>query len=165
MALPGFTVGDFEKFRAKVRVFLLAHDDHVAIRKLRLNHPLTATDLDELERILTESGIGSPEDIQRAKEESQGLGLFVRSLVGLDREAAKEALGTFQQDRNLTANQIEFLSLVIDHLTARGYMPLERLYESPFTDLSPEGIDGIFPAEQADALIQALEAVRKRAVA
>ena len=30
--------------------------------------------------------------MERAAEASQGLGLFVRSLVGLDRQAAKEAL-------------------------------------------------------------------------
>lgn len=165
VALPGFTMGDFEKFRAKVRVFLHAHADHVAVRKLHLNHQLTPTDLDELERMLGESGIGSPEDVQRAKEESEGLGLFVRSLVGLDREAAKEALSTFLQGKTLTANQIEFTNLVIDHLTARGFMPLERLYDSPFTDLSPQGVDGVFTSEQADELIEALQAIRKRAVA
>jgi type I restriction enzyme R subunit len=165
VALPGVAMGGFEKFRAKARAFLHAHADHVAIRKLHLDHPLTPTDLGELERVLAESGIGSPEDVQRAKEESEGLGLFVRSLVGLDREAAKEALGVFLQGKTLKANQIEFVNLVIDHLTARGFMPLERLYDSPFTDLNPQGIDGVFPAEQADELIEVLKAVRQRAVA
>lgn len=165
VALPGFTMGGFERFRAKVRVFLHAHADHVAIRKLHLNHPLTATDLDELESMLAQSGVGSPEDVQRAKKESQGLGLFVRSLVGLDREAAKEALSAFLQGKTLQANQVEFVNLVIDHLTARGFMPLERLYDSPFTDLNPQGIDGVFPSEQADELVAALKAVRQRAVA
>jgi type I restriction enzyme R subunit len=165
VALPGFSIGGFEKFRAKARVFLHAHADHVAIRKLHLNHPLTATDLNEMERMLAESGIGAPEDVQRAKEESGGLGLFIRSLVGLDREAAKEALGGFVQGKTLTASQIEFISLVIDHLTMRGFVPLERLYGSPFTDLDPQGVDGVFPSDQADALVSILEEVRKRAVA
>lgn len=165
VALPGFSMDGFEKFRAKARAFLRAHAEHVAIRKLHLDHQLTPTDLAELERMLAESGIGSPEDVQRAREESESLGLFVRSLVGLDREAAKGALSTFLQGKTLAASQIEFVSLVIDHLTARGFMPLERLYDSPFTDLSPRGIDGVFPPEQADELIQALEAVRRRAVA
>lgn len=40
--------------------------------------------------MLSESGVVKPEDISHAKEESKGLGLFVRSLVGLEREAAKE---------------------------------------------------------------------------
>ena len=44
----------------------------------------------------------TPEDVERASdEESQGLGLFVRSLVGLDREAAKEALAGFLAGKTL----------------------------------------------------------------
>jgi type I restriction enzyme R subunit len=39
--------------------------------------------------MLVEAGTGSNDDVDRAKKESLGLGLFVRSLVGLDREAAK----------------------------------------------------------------------------
>jgi type I restriction enzyme, R subunit len=61
----------------------------VAIHKLRTNKPLTAADLDELERMFTSNRVGDPEAIQKAKEESHDLGLFVRSLVGLDRGAAK----------------------------------------------------------------------------
>jgi type I restriction enzyme R subunit len=84
-SLPGFgTGGDFEKFRAKARVFLRAHQNHVAVQKLRMNRAPTATDLEELERILAESGVGGVNEINQAKAESQGLGLFVRSLVGLD---------------------------------------------------------------------------------
>ena len=47
---------------------------------------------------------------------------FVRSLVGLDREAAKQAFSEFLLNRKLTANQHEFLNMIIDHLTARGVM-------------------------------------------
>ena len=54
------------------------------------------------------------EDIERAEAESQGLGLFVRSLVGLDREAAKEALAGFLAGKTLSANQIEFVNLIVE---------------------------------------------------
>jgi type I restriction enzyme R subunit len=38
------------------------------------------------------------------------MGLFVRSLVGLDREAAKQAFAGFVAGSTLTANQIEFVN-------------------------------------------------------
>jgi len=164
--LPGFTVArDFEKFRAKARAFLREHQDHIAIHKLRMNKSLTATDLEELERMLVQSGIGGREDIARAKEESQGLGLFVRSLVGLDREAAKEALAVFLAGKTLAANQIEFLNLIVNHLTEHGVMNAGLLYESPFTDLSPQGPDGLFTSPQVDELMSLLEDVYSHAVA
>ena len=155
----------FEKFRAKMRHFLRAHEEHVAIHKLRTNRQLTATDLEELERILQDSGIGTQEDIERAKAQGAGLGLFVRSLVGLDRAAAKEAFADFITGRALTGNQIEFLDLVVDHLTEAGIMDAERLYESPYTDLSPSGLDGLFGPEAADELVSILGDIRHRAAA
>lgn len=164
--LPGFAAsGDFEKFRAKTRAFLLEHQDQAVIHKLRMNEPLTASDLDDLERILSESGLGGPEEIARAKEMSNGLGLFVRSLIGLDREAAKKSLATFLLGKTLTANQIEFINLIINHLTEHGAMDASLLYESPFTDLTPQGPDGLFTSAQVDELIAALEQIKATALA
>jgi type I restriction enzyme R subunit len=164
--LPGFGEGtDYAKFRAKAQGFLRAHQDHMAIHKLRMNKALTPADLAELERMLVESGVGATQDISRAKTESQGLGLFVRSLVGMDRGAAKEALAGFLAGKTLGANQIEFVNLVVNHLTEYGVMDAALLYESPFTDLTPRGPDGLFSSTEVDELMAVLAAVRATAVA
>jgi len=164
--LPGFaSVDGFEKFRDKARVFLREHQNHVAIQKLRMNQPLTALDLSELERMLAESGLAKPDHLQKAKIENHGLGLFVRSLVGLDREAATNALNSFTAGKTLSANQIHFVKLMVDHLTEHGAMQPELLYESPFTDLNPKGPEGIFNETQMDQLIGLLNDVSQRTVA
>lgn len=163
--LTEFTTTDsFEKFREKARAFLRDHQDALAVHKLRLNEPLTSLDLIELERMLAESGVAKPEHIQKAKAESNGLGLFVRSLIGMDREAAKKAFGVFTQGKTLGASQIEFVNLIIDHLTAHGVMEPALLYESPFTDLNPQGPEGVFKPSQVDELIAVLGEVRARAI-
>jgi type I restriction enzyme R subunit len=130
-----------------------------------MNMPLTAADLDELERILSGSGLGGPEEIARARKMSNGLGLFVRSLVGLDREAAKQSMATFLSGKTLSANQIDFINLIIDHLTAHGAIDAALLYESPFTDITPQGSDGLFTSAQVDELIAALEQITATAIA
>lgn len=164
VTLPGFSVGtDQAKFIAKARAFLRQHLDHVAIAKLRMNMPITSTDLAELERMLGEGGVGDAESIRRAAADAHGLGLFVRSLVGLDRSAAKEALAGFISGRTLSANQLEFVNLIVDHLTEHGAVEAARLYESPFTDLTPHGPDALFKATDMDDLLRTLQAVRATA--
>ena len=164
--LPGFDAPDsVERFRAKARAFLKQHEDHIAIHKLRMNKALTRSDLDELERMLTTSGVGGAGDVQKAKAESHGLGLFVRSLVGLDREAAKQAFAGFLAGKKLDANQIEFVNLIVNHLTEHGVMGASLLYESPFTDVTPRGPDELFTSSQLDELLAVLDQVRATALA
>jgi type I restriction enzyme R subunit len=93
------------------------------------------------------------------------LGLFARSLVGLDRQAAKNALAGFLSGGIFNASQIEFLDEIVNHLTEHGCMDVARLYESPYTDFNPNGVDGVFAPAQVDKLISILDEVRERAVA
>ena len=83
----------------------------------------------------------------------------------MDREAAKGALAAFLTDRTLSANQIEFVNLIVNHLTEHGVMEAARLYESPFTDLTPHGPEGLFNTSAVDELIAVLDVVRRTAVA
>ncbi len=162
--LPGFAAPDtFERFRAKARHFLQAHADSPAVHKLRQNEPLAPEDLADLEHLLVEGGIGTMSDVQRAAEMSHGLGLFVRSLVGLDREAAHRAFASFF-GKPLTPNQSELLTMIIDHLAEYGIMEPALLYASPYTDLNPLGVEGIFTGPDIDALFGILADIGERAV-
>jgi type I restriction enzyme R subunit len=162
--LPEFaSVADRAKFVAKARQFLRAHENHITIHKLRLNQPLTNSDLSELERMMLDAGVGTPEDMAREKANSQGFGVFIRSLVGLDREAAKQAFSEFLSGKTATADQVEFVNLIVDYLTEHGVMEPSRLYESPFTDVSPRGPEGLFSSGEVDQLISLLSEIRGRA--
>jgi type I restriction enzyme R subunit len=165
IVLPAVGMGmDWAKFKEKARQFLKAHESHLSLQRLRRNQPLTPSDLVALEQMLEAAG-GTLALIARAKEQSQGLGVFIRSLVGLDRETAKEAFSQFIAGGTSNAKQIEFVDLVIAYLTENGVMAAERLYESPFTDLSPLGPDGVFPSAKVDQMVQVLAEIRLRAAA
>lgn len=94
--------------------------DQPALRKVRWNEPLTSDDLAVLESMFVDAGIAQPQQLRTVANEGGGLGLFIRSLVGLDRAAAKGAFSQFLQSRTLTADQVEFVNLIIEHLTQCG---------------------------------------------
>jgi len=164
VAFRGVTVAaDFERFRAKAQAYLRAHEDHLALQKVRRNVQLSPVDVEELGRMLTEGGIGGPSEIAAARAESHGLGLFIRSLVGLDREAAVEAMNGFVGAKLLTANQIDFVNLVVSHLTENGVMDAGALFDSPFTDVAPRGPTSLFSADEVGQMVGVLEQVRSTA--
>lgn len=164
VVVQGAAVGtDVESFKRKARHFLKGNENHIAILKLRMNEPLTPTDIAELERVFLSAG-ALPDEIEKVRKD-EGLGLFVRSLIGLDREAAKRALAEFTAGKTLSADQIHFVNMVVDYLTERGAMDARLLYESPFTDIDPMGVEGIFDQSEATKLVTILDEVRRRAAA
>jgi type I restriction enzyme R subunit len=89
----------------------------------------------------------------------------VRSLVGLDKAAATEAMNVFLTDSTATNRQIEFVNLIVDELTKNGAMEDGRLYQSPFVDMAPTGPEGIFAPDKVQQLFASINEVRLRAVA
>jgi type I restriction enzyme R subunit len=164
IAVAGISVGtDMDAFRRKARLFLKPHENHIAVLKLKRNEPLTPTDLNELERIFL--GAGVDEAAMIALQADGGLPRFVRGLIGLDREAAKRAFTEFLDGQRLGANQLEFLNLVIDHLTERGVMDPRLLYEAPFTDFDRNGVEGVFKQADVVRLVQILREIEPKVAA
>ena len=153
------------KFRDKAKAFLRDNMNNVALNKLYMNKPLTDTDLSELERLFIEAGVADKEMLNSAAKLNEGsLGMFVRSLVGLENKAAQEAFEKFLEGKGLNANQHEFIRLVIDYLTEHGTVPSKALYESPFTKVAPQGPEVIFPdGDDADEIFQILKQVADNA--
>ena len=85
------------------------------------------------------------------------------TLVGLDRDAATDALSTFIAGRTLTATQLDFVHLIVTYLTEHGVMDVGRLYEAPFTDHAPAGPESLFSGSDIDALLDVLITIRTTA--
>ncbi|MCM2288460.1 MAG: hypothetical protein NDI67_05465 [Sulfuritalea sp.] len=57
------------------------------------------------------------------------------------------------------------INLVIEELTANGVMEPDRLYQTPYIDISPQGPDGVFPSARVDQLFKILADIRVSAAA
>ncbi|MEA1049547.1 type I restriction-modification enzyme R subunit C-terminal domain-containing protein [Lamprobacter modestohalophilus] len=92
---------------------------------------------------------------------------FVRSLVGMDRQAAQAAFSQFLNDRSLSPPQMRFIELIIDQLTARGLMDAAALYEPPFSHLHAGGPDALFAGRDnvIDGVFAALKGLEPKRLA
>lgn len=144
------------QFRKKARAYVDAHADHVTLARLRQGRPLTQTDLDELQRLFADADIASSADFDRIRA-LPNLPEFIRSLVGLERAAAQAAFNGALAGKTLSAQQIRFVEMIVDHLTATGRMEPDLLYKPPFTDTAPNGVSDVFGATEVSHIIAALE--------
>jgi len=165
--LNDFSTGiNLAQYKRKVEAYIRANEKYIVIAKLKRNKPLTPTDLSELERFVYQSDtVESRVRFEQCYGTEQPLTLFIRSLVGLDRSAAKEAFGQFLDENRYTSQQIRFVEMIIDKLTQRGVMEIGQLYEPPFTAVHYQGLDGTFRDGDAAAIVAILEDINQRAAA
>ena len=120
-------------YRERAEYFVRKHQNEGVIAKLKSNLPLTGKDMADLEAILW-SEAGTKEDYE-ALYKAKPLGEFVREIVGLDMNAAKEAFAEFLNNTSLDSRQIYFVNQIVEYIVHNGMMKdLSVLQEAPFTD-------------------------------
>ncbi|MDH6343798.1 type I restriction enzyme R subunit [Parabacteroides sp. PFB2-12] len=154
-----------ENYKQRVERYVRENENHQIIRKLKQNIPITPSELNELENILFDGEErGTKEEFVQMYGE-QPLGKFIRSIVGLDMNAAKEAFAEFLSAGNLSADQIRFVDMIIDYLSKKGVVDAGMLFEEPFTTFHMEGVAGVFDAESITDLLSVLRRIEANAAA
>ncbi len=124
---------ELKEYKAKAEFYIRQHQDNIAIAKLKTNQPLTSTDVASLEEILWQE-IGTKQDYEQ-EIGTKPLGEFVREIVGLDMNAAKEAFSEYLTNASLDSRQIYFVNQIVEYIVHNGMLKdLSVLQESPFTD-------------------------------
>ncbi|EOB6775126.1 DEAD/DEAH box helicase family protein [Vibrio cholerae] len=156
---------DLAQYRKKIELYIQDHQDHLTIQKLKRNKAITQADLDVLEGLLLEaSGISDVETYREKILQEKPLGTFIRQLVGLDQNAAREAFSAFLDEASYNAEQIEFIDQVIDYLVNNGILDMSLLFEPPFTDNHGESAYGFFDEGTVVELFGVIRKVNANAV-
>ncbi|MDE0067521.1 MAG: hypothetical protein OXN44_11705, partial [Acidimicrobiaceae bacterium] len=162
-AAGGVGSDEFAQFRKKAQHFLKENLAEDVVAKVRSGEPLTAADMDGLQRALVAAGIGDNETFAEASQRAGSFGLFIRSLVGLNRAAAKRAFAKFLDDKHYNVNQIRFVEMVINYLTEHGTIESGRVYESPFTSVAPQGPEALFAEPDQAEFFQIIQHLQNTA--
>jgi len=145
---------NLKDYRIRVQRFIRDHRDHITIRRLRNNEPVSKKDIVALENILfSEEGPIPKAEYKKIFGESP-LGVLVRSTVGLDRKAAKEAFAEFLAEAPIHPDQITFLDEVIEYLVKNGVMEPKVMFDSPFTNINDQGLLGVFGEDKSKKIIE-----------
>ena len=124
---------ELKNYKAKAEYYIRQHQDNTAIAKLKTNQPLTQADVEALEEVMWHE-VGTKQDYEQ-EFGTKPLGEFVREIVGLDMNAAKEAFSAYLTDANLDSRQIYFVNQIIEYIVHNGMLKdFSVLQESPFTD-------------------------------
>ena len=150
-----------QTYKDRVEAYVRQNSDHLVIQKLKSNKPITETELALLEEILFDAdAVGTKGEYQTIYGEKP-LGEFVRSIVGLDANAAQEVFAEFIQANNLRADQMTFINTIIGYLTKNGVIDKEMLFEPPFTNLHDQGLFGVFEDGPANNVIKLIDVVNQ----
>lgn len=124
---------ELKNYKERAEYYIREHQDNLVIAKLKTNKPLTSTDIYALEEILWKE-IGTKQDYE-TEIGNKPLGEFVREIVGLDMNAAKEAFSAYLSDTNLDNRQIYFVNQIVEYIVHNGMLKdFSVLQEAPFTD-------------------------------
>lgn len=120
-----------ENYRAKVEFYIKQHQGEELILKVKDNAPLSTQDLVRLEKILWKE-LGTKEEYQK-EYGNKTPGQFIRSIVGLNMNAAKKAFSKYLDKVQLNKQQIYFINEIIEYIVKNGTLTdMHVLQESPF---------------------------------
>jgi type I restriction enzyme R subunit len=157
---------DLVEYRTRVKKALLEHfETNLTLRKIRSSIRVSDQDVRKLAELVLQ--VDPDLDLNRLFAAGRSdlettvqdrLQFTLRSVVGLDTELIERAFTAFVHTHpRLSARQIQFLTLLKNHLGEHGMLTLEQLDQPPFTDFDAAGIDGVFPDEdQVDRLLEIL---------
>ena len=157
------TDSKLKDYRIRVQRYIREHQDHITIRRLKNNEPVSQKDIEALEAILfSEDGPISRDEYRKAFGDSP-LGRLVRSVVGLDRNAAKSAFTEFLSEAPLHPDQITFLNEIVDYLVKNGVMEPKAMFDTPFTHINDQGVIGVFGEDKSRKIIELVRHINENA--
>jgi len=149
-----FGMYEYKSSKPKLREFLMAHKNKLVIKKLKNNITIDNEDFKELENLLFKSELPltisdlENEDNEVSKEYKKlktmyggtPLTYFVRSLIGLEKEAVNKAFAEFIGSHSFTGVQIDLIDMIKNNYIENGIFNPHDLVGEKVKAISPAGI-------------------------
>jgi type I restriction enzyme R subunit len=154
--------GHMLSYRKRLESLLDAHKNHLAIQKVRRFEKITDAELKNLMQIL----INDLEDEEREGFQEylteHSLDLMIRTMMGLDRMAVREAFVEIERTYRLSDIQMKFLQEIVDSISQRGILDIGDLYDGKqFKRIHDGGIEAVFRSDVTDRVFDIVKRINK----
>ena len=105
--------------------------------------------------------LGSKADYEKTFADKP-VGLLIREVAKLDKEAADKAFATFLNENFLTQQQSTFVKTIVDYVVQNGYIDPVKLNSAPFD--RPQKLVNLFDSSKQEKLIKIIETMKDNAV-
>ncbi|WP_308985586.1 DEAD/DEAH box helicase family protein [Thalassobacterium sedimentorum] len=159
---------DLAAYRSRVESVLKElFDANEALRKIKAGQAILPDELNELvhDVLMHDPYLHLEDLLVHYPNKSKSLALAIRQVIGMDAAAVDAHFKDFvQKYPALNANQIRFLEMLKSHISRYGVIELDQLWESPFTSIDSQGVEGVFKEDdQVNALLELLKTLNNTA--
>lgn len=154
---------NLKDYKQRVQRFIRDHQDHITVRRLKNNEPVSKKDIEALEDILFSDDGPIARDKYEKLYGELPIGYLVRSVVGLDRKAVMQVFADLLEKSPLHPDQMTFLNEVIRYLMRNGIMEPKVMFDAPFTHINTKGVAGIFDDEDGRKVIELVREINENA--
>jgi type I restriction enzyme, R subunit len=143
---------DMKAYRRIVEEELRKHfDTDPTLKKIRAGEPVSEKNLETLVSLILTQSPNASRDVlaEFFSATAEPLQHAIREIIGMDPKAVEQRFSDFARKHpQLTAKQTRFLALLQNHIARYGSITIDRLYETPFTVVDADGLDGVFEREE-----------------
>ena len=140
----------------RLKQIIRENENNLTIQRIRNGQKITQNELRSLEQLLF-NGQLKKEDLEKELGSRLDLTEFIIQLTGLSKEHVDKAFANFINEYQLSSVQIEFLETLKKFVTQNGKIDPVKLFDPPFTQFHPLGIEGVFKEDQAGKLIDIVQ--------
>lgn len=132
-------------YKQRVIDYLSENSDNPVLQKIKNLEQLTFHDVNELERVLWEE-LGNKTEYENYTKNmlcGGNVAVFIRSLIGIDRETALKKFSQFIDANTLNSLQQEYLKSILDYVSVNGDISGEIITKTePFNEFDWQKVYG-----------------------